>query len=95
MAAPATPEQLGVRPVRRAFEQVADQLCELIVDGTLRVGQRLPTEAELSVQFESAGRRFEKRCDCSRPRIWPSAGVTAPPGAAASSGTGRDQRRLS
>jgi DNA-binding FadR family transcriptional regulator len=51
MAAPETPEQLGVRPVRRAFEQVADQLRELIVDGTLWVGQRLPTEAELSAQF--------------------------------------------
>ncbi len=39
------------RPVRRAYEQVADQLRELIAQGTLRPGERLPTENELARQF--------------------------------------------
>lgn len=39
------------RPVRRAYEQVADQLRELIAEGTLRAGERLPTETELARQF--------------------------------------------
>ncbi len=42
---------LQVRPVRKAFEQVADQLRQHIVLGTLAPGDRLPTEAELSAQF--------------------------------------------
>lgn len=47
----AAPTDLAVQPVRRAYEQVADQLRELIVSGSLRPGQRLPTESELSVEF--------------------------------------------
>jgi DNA-binding FadR family transcriptional regulator len=41
----------GVRPVRKAYEQIADQLRALIVDGDLIPGQRLPTEAALGSQF--------------------------------------------
>jgi GntR family transcriptional repressor for pyruvate dehydrogenase complex len=41
----------GVRRVRKAYEQVADQLRELIVNGDIRPGHRLPNEAALSVQF--------------------------------------------
>jgi DNA-binding FadR family transcriptional regulator len=42
---------VGVRRVRKAYEQVADQLRELIVNGELSPGHRLPNEAALSVQF--------------------------------------------
>lgn len=42
----------AVRPVRRAYEQVADQLRERIVAGELAVGERLPREAELASMFE-------------------------------------------
>lgn len=45
------PADVQVRRIRKAFEQVADQLRELIVQGSLAPGQRLPTEAELSAQF--------------------------------------------
>jgi GntR family transcriptional regulator, transcriptional repressor for pyruvate dehydrogenase complex len=44
-------EDLPVRPVLRAFEQVADQLREMILSGRLSSGQRLPTEAELCERF--------------------------------------------
>jgi len=47
----AVAAKLPVQPVRRAFEQVSDQLRELIGSGALGAGQRLPTEAELSVEF--------------------------------------------
>ena len=40
-----------VQRVRKAYEQVADQLRALILDGTITPGQRLPNEAALSVQF--------------------------------------------
>lgn len=40
-----------VRPVRKAFEQAADQLRELIVEGHLLPGQRLPNEANLAKDF--------------------------------------------
>src|SRR5438105_3541510 len=43
--------QLGVRPIRLAFQQVADQLRELIVHGELGPGTRLPSEPELATQF--------------------------------------------
>jgi DNA-binding FadR family transcriptional regulator len=46
--APAT---VPIRRVRKAFEQVADRLLELIVAGALLPGQRLPTEATLAAQF--------------------------------------------
>jgi GntR family transcriptional repressor for pyruvate dehydrogenase complex len=42
---------MDVEPVRRAFEQVADQLRHLIVAGTLTPGTRLPLEAELAREF--------------------------------------------
>jgi DNA-binding FadR family transcriptional regulator len=41
----------GVQRVRKAYEQVADQLRELIVSGRFSPGHRLPNEAALSVQF--------------------------------------------
>jgi DNA-binding FadR family transcriptional regulator len=37
--------------VQKAYEQVADQLRNLIVTGELKPGTRLPTEAELARQF--------------------------------------------
>lgn len=46
-----TDASLGIRPVRRAYEQVYDQLREAILRGTLRRGQRLPTETALATQF--------------------------------------------
>ncbi len=42
---------LPVSPVRPAYEQVASQLQELIIKGTLTVGERLPAEGEMAVQF--------------------------------------------
>lgn len=46
-----TPADVPVRRIAKAFEQVADQLRELIVAGVLVPGQRLPTEAQLAEQF--------------------------------------------
>lgn len=40
-----------VRRVRKAYEQVADQLRELIMNGQLARGERLPTEAALAGEF--------------------------------------------
>jgi GntR family transcriptional repressor for pyruvate dehydrogenase complex len=40
-----------VRRVRKAYEQVADQLRELILSGQLARGERLPTEAALAGEF--------------------------------------------
>jgi DNA-binding FadR family transcriptional regulator len=40
-----------VRRVRKAYEQVADQLRELIMSGDLPPGHRLPNEAALAAQF--------------------------------------------
>lgn len=40
-----------VRPVRKAYEQVADQLRGLILSGELPQAQRLPNEATLAAQF--------------------------------------------
>lgn len=39
------------RPVRRAYEQVADQMREWILSGSLSVGDRIPTEGELAARF--------------------------------------------
>lgn len=48
-------ERLGgavpVRRVRKAYEQVADQLRDLIVGGELSPGERLPNEAVLAREF--------------------------------------------
>jgi GntR family transcriptional repressor for pyruvate dehydrogenase complex len=40
-----------VRPVQKAYEQIAGQLRDLIIDGQLGPGQRLPSEAALAAQF--------------------------------------------
>lgn len=40
-----------VRRVRKAYEQVADQLRELILHGELAVGDRLPSESMLAAEF--------------------------------------------
>src|SRR4051794_31072476 len=50
-AAPATSSLLAVRRVRKAYEQVADQLRALIVSGQLKVGDRLPNETALAKEF--------------------------------------------
>jgi DNA-binding FadR family transcriptional regulator len=50
-AAPGTAAVLSVHRVRKAYEQVADQLRELIVTGYLTAGERLPNEATLAKQF--------------------------------------------
>jgi DNA-binding FadR family transcriptional regulator len=42
---------MPVRRVRKAYEQVADQLRELIVRGELARGERLPTETVLAAEF--------------------------------------------
>jgi DNA-binding FadR family transcriptional regulator len=47
----AAPAAVPVRPIGKAFEQVADQLRELIATGVLAPGQRLPTEVTLADQF--------------------------------------------
>lgn len=47
----AAGDALGVRRVRPAYQQVADQLLELILSGSLSSGDKLPSEAELSGVF--------------------------------------------
>jgi DNA-binding FadR family transcriptional regulator len=44
-------DAMPVRRVRKAYEQVADQLRELIVSGELTRGERLPNEAVLAREF--------------------------------------------
>jgi DNA-binding GntR family transcriptional regulator len=44
-------EYMPVRRVRKAYEQVNDQLRELIVSGELAPGERLPNEAALAREF--------------------------------------------
>lgn len=50
-AAGARDGGLAVNRVRPAYQQVADQLLELILSGTLTAGDRLPSEAELLSLF--------------------------------------------
>lgn len=45
------PSGLPVQPIRKAFEQVASQLRELLVHGVLQPGDRLPNELELAERF--------------------------------------------
>ena len=45
---------LDIQPVKRAYQQVADQLREMIISGELRVGERLPTETELCERFKTS-----------------------------------------
>lgn len=54
VSVPRGVDSLHVRPIRRAYEQVADQLREMILSGTLTVGDRLPTEAELCARFRTS-----------------------------------------
>jgi GntR family transcriptional regulator, transcriptional repressor for pyruvate dehydrogenase complex len=42
---------MKVQRIRKAYEQVADQLLALITSGQLAPGTRLPSEAELATQF--------------------------------------------
>ena len=42
---------LPVSPVQPAYQQVASQLLELIIKGTVSVGERLPAEGEMALQF--------------------------------------------
>jgi DNA-binding FadR family transcriptional regulator len=44
-------DSMSVRRVRKAYEQVADQLRELIVSGRLARGERLPNETVLAREF--------------------------------------------
>lgn len=44
-------ETAGIRRVRKAYEQVADQLRDLIMSGQLARGDRLPNETILAGQF--------------------------------------------
>lgn len=52
---PPTPSRdgtdLGITRVRPAYQQVADQLRELVLTGALRVGDRLPGEHDLAARF--------------------------------------------
>jgi GntR family transcriptional repressor for pyruvate dehydrogenase complex len=42
---------MGVHRIRKAYEQVADQLLALIISGELAAGTRLPSEVDLAAQF--------------------------------------------
>ncbi len=44
-------DAMAVRRVRKAYEQVADQLRDLIVSGQLQRGERLPNETVLAREF--------------------------------------------
>ena len=41
----------SVRPIRKAHEQIADQIRDLIVNGQIGPGERLPSETALAAQF--------------------------------------------
>jgi GntR family transcriptional regulator, transcriptional repressor for pyruvate dehydrogenase complex len=44
-------DHLAVTKVRPGYQQVADQLRELILEGRINAGERLPTESELTDMF--------------------------------------------
>ena len=48
---PSASGPVAVRRVRKAYEQVADQLRELVVTGRVQPGQKLPNEATLARDF--------------------------------------------
>lgn len=49
--ATVTPADLSVKRIQPAYQQVADQLRDLILRGSLTPGERLPTEPDLSSTF--------------------------------------------
>ena len=57
--------------VRKGYEQVADQLRELIVDGRAPAGRRLPNESRSRGSSASAGRRSGRRSAARRPEPHP------------------------
>ena len=57
-----------VRRVRKAYEQVADQLRELIMTGELAPASGCPTRRCSRASSASAERRSARRCGCSPPR---------------------------
>jgi DNA-binding FadR family transcriptional regulator len=44
-------QAMPLRPVKKAYEQVADQIRDLIIVGELAPDERLPTEASLAAEF--------------------------------------------
>ena len=44
-------KQIDVRATRSKTQQITDQLREMITDGELAPGQRLPTERKLAERF--------------------------------------------
>src|ERR671918_1887187 len=50
-AASGKASPLAVAKVRPGYQQVADQLRELILEGRINAGERLPTESELTEMF--------------------------------------------
>ncbi len=51
MTDPATPRRLPIRRVESAPEQIGRAVKEWILDGTLRPGDRLPTEEQMTTLF--------------------------------------------
>ena len=51
MSDPATPRRLPIRRVESAPEQIGRAVKEWILDGTLRPGDRLPTEEQMTTLF--------------------------------------------
>jgi len=43
--------RLALNPIRPAYEQVVEQLRNLVINGDLRPGERLPSEADLAALF--------------------------------------------
>ena len=71
-------DRLAVSKVRPAYQQVADQLRELILSGALSSGDRLPPEAELATNFgvSRSTVRESLRVLASRDLIYTTRGTT-------------------
>lgn len=54
----------GIAPIIRqpVAEQVARQLLDLVQSGSLKPGQQLPPERELSATLEVSRPAYERRC---------------------------------